>query len=189
MRIAITGGIGAGKTHVCRCLERRGIAVYDCDAAAKRLMRESEQLKTALRRLVGNEVYSLQGELNKPLLAQFLLANAEHQQAVNDIVHPAVARDFDASGMQWIESAIFFDSGFYRRVQVDRVVCVTAPLEVRLRRIMQRDGITREQAMHWVNRQLPQEEVARRADFVIVNDGQTALAPQLDRLLTPSPIP
>ena len=75
MKIAITGGIGSGKSYVCRLLEQRGIQVYDCDAAAKRLMRTSPQLQQDLKRLVGDAVYSAEGELQKPVLAEFILAS------------------------------------------------------------------------------------------------------------------
>lgn len=114
MKIAITGGIGSGKSFVCRELAKRGIEVYDCDAAAKRLMRSDEQLQAALKLLVGDEVYA-DGVLQKPVLAQFLLASETNKLAVNDVVHPAVARDFEQSGKNWLESAILFDSGFVHR--------------------------------------------------------------------------
>lgn len=81
MKIAITGGIGSGKSFVCRELAKRGIEVYDCDAAAKRLMRSDEQLQAALKLLVGNEVYA-DGVLQKPVLAQFLLASETNKLAV-----------------------------------------------------------------------------------------------------------
>lgn len=170
MRIAITGGIGAGKSFVCRSLNNRGIDVYDCDAAAKRLMRTSPELRDALRRLVGDAVYK-DGVLQKQVLAAFLLASDANNSAVADIVHPAVAADYLSSSTEWLESAILFDSGFYKRVPFDFVVCVTAPVELRIKRIMTRDGITRGQAREWIGRQLPQHEVVSRSDFEIVNDG------------------
>ena len=170
MRIAITGGIGAGKSFVCRSLHNRRIDVYDCDAAAKRLMRTSPELRDALRRLVGDAVYE-DGVLQKQVLAAFLLASDANNSAVADIVHPAVAADYLSSSTEWLESAILFDSGFYKRVPFDFVVCVTAPVELRIKRIMTRDGITRGQALEWIGRQLPQHEVVSRSDFEIVNDG------------------
>ncbi len=185
MKIAITGGIGAGKSYVCRCLKEQGIEVFDCDASAKRLMRTSPTLQQALRELVGEEVYEKAHPdvLNKPLLAKFLLESEENQQAVNNLIHPAVAEDFMRSGKDWVESAIYFDSGFDKRVYIDKVVCVTAPLEVRIQRIMQRDGISRERALEWVHRQLPQEEVLRRSDYEIVNDGIRDVREQVERLV------
>ena len=182
MKIAITGGIGSGKSFVCRELAKRGIEVYDCDAAAKRLMRSDEQLQAALKLLVGNEVYA-DGVLQKPVLAQFLLASETNKLAVNDVVHPAVARDFEQSGKNWLESAILFDSGFVHRTRFDYVVCVTAPQEVRLQRIMQRDQISRQKAEEWINAQLPQADVVLQSDFEIRNDGKEDLNLQIDRLL------
>ncbi len=181
MRTAITGGIGSGKSHVCHLLAKRGIRVYDCDAAAKRLMR-SDELRQQLTRLVGDGLY-INNVLQKAMLAKFLLASEANKQAVNTVVHPAVARDFMQSDYQWLESAILFDSGFDRRVPFDRIVCVTAPTDIRVERIMQRDNITREKALEWINCQMPQDEMARRSDFVINNDGKEDLEKQIDKIL------
>lgn len=147
MKIGITGGIGSGKSYVCKLLAQRGIDVYDCDAAAKRLIRNSPRLRQQLKALIGS--------LEKADISRFLLASEENQQAVNAIVHPAVFQDFEESNMQWMESAILFESGADKLV--DRVVVVTAPEEVRIQRIMQRDGITREKALQWIACQWPQE--------------------------------
>lgn len=170
MKIAITGGIGSGKSYVCRRLQQYGIPVYDCDEAAKRLMRTDKQLQADLCRLVGDGVY-VGGVLQKPVLAKFLLASEANKQAVNDVVHPVVARDFEQSGMGWLESAILFDSGFIHRTHFDCVVCVTAPDAVRLDRVIKRDHISREKAQEWLNAQLPQAKVVAQSDFEIVNDG------------------
>lgn len=180
--IALTGGIGAGKSFVSSLLARRGIAVYDCDAAAKRLMRESPLLRQRLMALVGNDVYD-GATLCKRRLAEFILQSDENREAVNGIVHPAVADDFMQSGMGWLESAILFDSGFDKRVPFDIVVCVSAPLELRVSRIMARDNISRDQALEWIARQLPQEEVERRSDFVVTNDGTSNPDLQLEQIL------
>jgi dephospho-CoA kinase len=173
IKIGITGGIGSGKSYVCRLLEQRGIEVYDCDAAAKRLIRTSTRLRQQLKELIGS--------LQKADISRFLLANEGNQQAVNAIVHPAVFQDFEASGMQWMESAILYESGADRLV--DRVVVVTAPEEVRIERVMSRDSISREKTLQWIARQWPQEEVRQRADFEIVNDGKADLEKQIERLL------
>ena len=178
MRVAITGGIGSGKSFVCKRLEAFGIRVYDCDAAAKRLMRTSSALQRDLCRLVGDDVY-VDGVLQKQVLAKFLLASEDNKQAVNQIIHPAVARDFECSGYEWLESAILFDSGFDRRIHFDYIVCVSAPLEIRIQRVMNRDGISREKTMEWISRQLPQEEVLKRADSEIVNDGMEDIDEQI----------
>ena len=173
MRIGITGGIGSGKSYVCRLLEQRGIEVYDCDAAAKRLIRTSRRMRQQLQQLIGS--------LQKADISRFLLASEENQQRVNAIVHPAVFQDFEESGMQWMESAILYESGADKLV--DKVVVVTAPEELRIQRVMSRDGITREKAQQWIARQWPQEQVRERADYEIVNDGQADLDAQVERLL------
>lgn len=184
MLTAITGGIGSGKSYVCHILESRGISVYDCDAAAKRLMRTSEKLQQELRQLVGQDVYTSDGQLQKRVLAEFLLTSEANKQALNDVIHPAVAEDFLSSGMTWLESAILFESGFDRRVSFDRIVCVSAPRDVRIQRIMRRDNITAEKAAEWIDTQMAQEEVEHRSHFVIVNDGKSDIEQQIDNMLS-----
>lgn len=183
MKIAITGGIGSGKSYVCRILEKHGIRVYDCDAGAKRLMRLDADLQADLKKLVGEEVYGADGILQKPVLAQFILTGEANKQAVNDVVHPAVARDFEQSDCEWMESAILFDSGFNRRTHFDKVVCVSAPIAVRLQRIMQRDHISQEKAQQWIDAVMPQEELIARSDYEIVNDGVSDVEAQVVHLL------
>ena len=181
MRIGITGGIGSGKSYVCKRLEARGIQVYDCDSAAKRLIRTSPEIRERLTALIGSEAYDSKGSLNKAAVAKFLLASEENAKAIDAIVHPAVFRDFDESGLQWMESAILYESGAYRLI--DKAIVVTAPEEVRIQRVMQRDSISREKVLEWMGRQLPQDEVRQRADFEIVNDGITDIDKQIDEII------
>ena len=173
-RVAVTGGIGSGKSYVCQLLAQRGIDIYDCDAAAKRLMRTSALLRQQLTALVGT--------LDKAAMTRFLLESETNAKAIDRIVHPAVARDFQRSGLCWMECAILYESGFDRLV--DTVVVVTAPEELRVQRVVQRDGIDREKAMQWMQRQWPQDAVRLRADYEIINDGQQPLLPQIDRMLS-----
>ena len=173
MKVGIAGGIGSGKSYVARRLALRGIRVYDCDSAAKRIMR-SEAIQQQLQALIGSKP-------DKQALTQYLLQSDDHAHAINAIVHPAVFADFEQSGLEWLESGIMYESGANR--YVDRVVVVTAPEEVRLQRIMERDHITRQQAQEWIDRQWPQEEVRRRADFEIVNDGKADIDKQLNNIL------
>ena len=173
MKVGIAGGIGSGKSYVARRLALRGIKVYDCDSAAKRIMR-SEVIQQQLQELIGSKP-------DKQALTQYLLQSDDHARAINAIVHPAVFADFEQSGLEWLESGIMYESGANH--YVDRVVVVTAPEEVRLQRIMQRDGISREQALQWLSRQWPQERVRQLADFEIVNDGLTDIDKQLNNIL------
>ena len=113
------------------------------------------------------------------LVATILAAQCTDKR-VNQVT-PAVFRDFEASGLQWMESAILFESGAYRLV--DKTIIVSAPEEVRIQRVMQRDGISREKVLEWMARQLPQEDVRRRADFEIINDGEADIDQQLKAII------
>ncbi len=168
IKIAVTGGIGSGKSFVCSRLAARGIHVFDCDASAKRLMRESDEVKNQLIDLVGEDAY-IDGRLNKAAIANFLMLSDDNTSRVNSVVHPAVAKDFISSGLDWMECAILFESGFDQ--YVDRVVCVAAPLEVRIQRVIQRDNISREKVLEWMSKQWPQEKVMADSDYIIMNDG------------------
>lgn len=180
--IALTGGIGSGKSYVANLLRKRGIPVYDCDAAAKRLMREDEQLKAKLTDLIGPDTYN-GGQLQKRVVAEYLLKSEVHKQQLNAVVHPAVANDFLHSGLQWLESAILFESGFNLLVNFQYIVCVTAPLCVRRDRICQRDHISPQQAQQWIEAQWPQEKTAAVSHFIINNDGVQDIDQQLDKIL------
>ena len=174
--IALTGGIGTGKSFVAKILQQKGREVFDCDRSAKKLMRENEEVKQKIVDLVGKEAYQ-NDVLNKALLAKFLLASPQNATALNEIVHPAVAKDFENSGLEWIESAILYDSAFDKRIDIDFVV-------TRISRIMHRDNITREAALQWITKQLNQDEVIAKADFELVNDGIKDVEIQLNEILS-----
>lgn len=180
MTYAITGGIGSGKSYVCRVLAGYGIKVYDCDAAAKRLMRSDRNLQQRISETVGKDVFP-DGVMDKAAIADYLLASEENNQTINSIVHPAVLQDFRDSGMSWMESAILFECGFDK--YVDKSVCVVAPEDIRLQRVMERDGISREKAQEWIDRQMSQETKASLSDFTIINDGTMPLKPQIEKII------
>ena len=185
--IAITGGIGSGKTYVSNMFQERGIPIYNADTEAKRLMVQDEVIRKELVALVGEEVY--QGaELNKPLLASYLFSSAEHVQQINSIVHPRVKADF----IEWlkarleyevagIESAILFEAGF--RDSVDSVIMVSAPEELRLARAMKRDRATEQQIRNRMSAQMNEDEKIKMADFVICNDETQPLNEQISFIL------
>ncbi len=182
MNIALTGGIGSGKSYVCSLLCDFGVDVYDCDAAAKRLIRTSRELQVQLSDAVGVDLFE-GGRFNKAALSRFIVASEANAAKIDSIVHPAVAEDYKKSGYQWLESAILFESKFNERVDFDYVVCVTAPLEVRIQRVMLRDNLSRERALEWIERQMTQEEKVSRSDFEIVNDGTRDVTLQLRELM------
>ena len=172
MRYCLTGGIGAGKSYVCSLLREKGVEIYDTDNAAKRLIAQSPEIRRQLKELIGG--------LDKQTIAAFLLKSEENKLAINSIVHPAVIKDFLDSGYEWMECAIIYEA--HLEQYVDKVIAVTAPREVRVERIMARDGITRKEAEQWIDAQYPQEKVAERADFVIINDGNKDLHKQIEEL-------
>ena len=184
MKIGIAGGIGSGKSYVCQRIRQQGFEVYDCDSAAKRLIRTSPEIRQQLTALIGPEVYTdVEGEpvLNKAVVAKFLLTSESNAQAIDRIVHPAVFKDFVESGLQWMESALMFESGIYKLV--DKVVAVVAPKEIRIRRVMERDHISREKVLEWMNRQMDQEEIIQKSDYVIFNDGEKDIDQQLKNII------
>lgn len=186
--LGITGGIGSGKSYVCHLLAQHyGIPVYDCDTEAKRLNEESPAIRKALIKLMGPEVFDASGHLNKPLLASYLFASEEHQATINAIIHPIVRQDFETWRLRQgdtpvvaLESAILLESGFSQLA--DKIICVTAPLEVRIQRTMQRDASTRQQVESRIARQISEEERIKASHHVIHNDGRDLMA-QLQQIL------
>jgi len=182
-RIGITGGIGSGKSVVAHILQSLDIPVFDCDAESKRLTAVHPVIRQQLIDLVGPEVFTVNSQLNKQLLANYLFASAEHVQQVNAIIHPVLKDYFrqwvpaQNAPMVAIESAILFEAG-YDDV-VDTVIMVSAPLEVRIARAMQRDGSTREAVEERIRQQMDDKEKCRLSQFVIVNDGEVPVIPQV----------
>lgn len=182
IKIGITGGIGSGKSVVASVLQTMGIPVFDCDAESKRLCAVHPGIRQQLIELVGPEVY--QGnDLNKPLLASYLFSSSSHVLQVNGIIHPVLKDYFKRwvseqhTEMVAIESAILFEAG-YDDV-VDSVIMVSAPLEVRIARAMQRDGATREAIEERIRQQMDDEEKRSCSQFVVVNDGNSPVIPQV----------
>ena len=185
--VAITGGIGSGKSYVSAMLEGKGIPVYNADTEAKRLTTSNTEIRNKLIALLGEEIY-INGELNKPMLASYLFASAENAVRVNGIIHPVVKEDFKCwqachadKEITAFESAILYEAGF--EDSVDAVLMVFAPRELRLERAMNRDKATREQIEARMAAQMEEEEKCRRADFVVYNDGALPLDEQLTSVI------
>lgn len=188
-RVAITGGIGSGKSTVCRALsEISGAPIYDSDRRAKEIMATSPEVRQDLVEFFGEEVFE-GGVLNRPLIASQVFGNEEKLQGLNAIVHPRVVADFElwAESQRGeyviLESALLFTSplvGHY-----DLAVVVDAPIELRVARCVTRDGATAEQIRRRIESQMPAEEMRARADLVVEADGRD-LRPaveELDRII------
>lgn len=185
--LGITGGIGSGKTTVTNILHLLDIPVYIADIESKRITDTSPTVREKLIKLFGRELYQ-EDKLNKPLLASLIFGNEENLTKVNAIIHPEVRNDFD----EWvkknkdkkvvaIESAIMFESGFYKFV--DKKITVYTPLEMRIERAMKRDNTPKDKILSRINSQMPDEEKKELSDFVIVNDNKHSLIGQTISLL------
>ena len=186
MILGITGGIGVGKSYVSRVFRELGIPCYNSDNKARTLMESDQDLVNAIRGLFGDEAYNESGQLNRGWIGKQVFANEALLDQLNSIVHPAVGKDFDA----WIldqdspylikEAAILIESGAYK--QVDKLLVVTADEAVRIERVMQRDGVEKEAVLARMSKQMPQEEKLEHADFIIHNNPEDKLLPQVLRV-------
>ncbi len=186
LKIGITGGIGSGKTFVAQIFEKLHISVYFSDKEARRLMNENSEIQEKLLKLLGKESYDMEGHLNKKYLADRIFRDKDLIQKVNSIVHPVVRQDFN----QWAEeqeskyvlqeSAILFEIGADKLV--DKMIIVTAPVELRIRRVMQRDQISKEAVLQRMKNQWKQDKKQKLADFIIRNTEEEMLMPQIIKL-------
>lgn len=186
LRAGITGGIGSGKTTVCRIFEAIGIPVYYADDWAKWLINNDVELKKGIVKIFGSDAYTPEGEYNRSFVAKIVFENREKLAALNALVHPAVerhSRDWHdkqaAKGAPYTlkEAALLIESG--SRQFLDFLIVVTAPEALRIRRVMRRDGLTEEAVRARMRSQITEAEMLKAADFVIVNDGVQMLVPQV----------
>ena len=188
--VALTGGIGSGKSVVARMLQVMGYQVYDCDSRAKQLMIDDETVREQLIAEFGTETYLADGTLNRQHLSAVAFGNDEARARLNAIVHPATAYDIrrwaadlsaHGANVAFVETAILRTSGLDR--MVDDVWHVTAPADVRIQRVMVRSGLSKQQVRDRMEAQQAEEAVAP-GEQVIVNENVTALLPQVSRLLS-----
>ena len=183
IKVGVTGGIGSGKSLVCKVFNTLGIPVFDADSEAKRLMATDAGLIAAIRSEFGDNAYHGDGTINRSYLASQVFNDTQRLDALNALVHPVAIR----AGEEWAhsrdapysvkEAALLFESGSY--TLNDYTILVTAPEAVRIARVVQRDGATPEQVRARMQRQWSDEEKARLADFTLVNDGKQAIIPQV----------
>jgi dephospho-CoA kinase len=183
-KVGITGGMGSGKTSACHLFEILGIPTYYADAEAKRLMVEDKTLVRQVTKLFGKQAYNENGQLNRKHIATIAFADKSKLALLNALVHPAVGRD----ALRWFksqkdcpfalqEAALLFESGNYKNM--DFIIVVTAPIEVRIERVMKRDGITAQEVKARMNHQMEEQQKVKRANFVIYNDADHNLLQQI----------
>jgi dephospho-CoA kinase len=183
LRIGLTGGIGCGKTTVARVFETLGIPVYYADAAAKRLMNEDPAIRSSLIEKFGKASYTDSGTLNRSYLASLVFEDPEKREFLNQLIHPATIADAN----QWLakqqapyalrEAALLFESGAAEGL--DYVIGVSAPISVRIRRVMKRDQLSEDEVKKRMTTQLQDTIKMKLCDFVIVNDERVGLLPQV----------
>ena len=181
-RIGLTGGIGSGKSTVASIFATLGIPCYDSDQRAKALMLENENIRNFLLKQFGPEVIQNQ-QLQTSIISQQVFENPELLERLNAVVHPEVGNDFE----RWCEkqqapyvlkeAALLYESGSWKGL--DEVIVVTAPEELRIQRVMKRNGFTREEVLARMKNQWPEAEKTKRASYIISNDGEHSLIDQV----------
>jgi dephospho-CoA kinase len=182
LKLGVTGGIGSGKTSVCRVFNVLGIPVFSADPEAREIMDHDESIIENINSMIGRDLYR-NGGLDRSVLASLIFNDNSLLEKVNRLVHPVVFKHFD----EWVEkqeapyvimeAAILFESGANR--QVDRVLTVVAPLEERITRVMQRNNLTREQILERIKNQMTDEERTKLSDYVINNSEGDMIIPSV----------
>ena len=192
LKIGITGGIGCGKSEVCRMLEQQGIPIIHADLVAKEMMDKNEEIKSRVKKVLGEEAYLPNGNLDRKRVAEIVFNDEKAKQTINNIVHPHVIQyqkteleKLKRSGKHrfaGVEAALIFEAGVGQ--QFDVIVVVAASEQTVIKRLMKRDGLSREQIMRRIKSQMPLAEKIKRADIVIHNDGSLdELNHEVNRLL------
>lgn len=186
-KIGITGGIGSGKSVVCRLFQVLGVPVYDSDARAKWVMTHNSALRAELQAAFGAATFDAHGQLDRSYLARLAFHDPTQLARLNTLVHPHVGSDFAEwaarqaqAGHAYVlkEAALLYESGAYR--QLDHIITVFAPQPIREARVLRRDPHrTAQDLQAIIGKQLSEEEKLQRADFVVYNDDQQALIPQV----------
>ena len=185
-KIGITGGIGSGKSFIARIIERMGYPVYYSDVRSKELTNIHPVIRQGLIDLVGENVY-FGGELDKKVLASAIFSNDEIRMKVNQLIHPIVRQDFEdwakaqTSDLIFNEAAILFETGAYRNF--DATILIYAPQELRLKRVLKRDIITKEEVIARMNNQMNDEEKLKMTPYSILNDGEIPVLKQLEEVI------
>lgn len=186
LKIGITGGIGSGKSTVAKIFELLGIPVYYADAAAKDIMNRDPELKAQVQQHFGADMYDGSGQLDRKRLGSIVFNDQEKLELLNSLVHPATIRDSEQWALQQKspyvlkEAALLFESAAFH--YLDKVIGVSAPQSLRILRVMQRDKVTRNDVLARMHKQIDDTIKMRLCDYVIYNDEQQMVIPQVLRV-------
>ena len=182
LRVGLTGGIGSGKSTVAQIFEVLGVPVYYADIAAKRLMNEDAELRSAISTIFGKQAYA-NNILDRKYIASIVFSDPVKLELLNSIVHPATKKD----GQAWMqqqtspyaihEAALIFEATVSERL--DRVIGVSSPMELRIKRAMERDKVNRDEVLKRMDQQLDEDLKMSKCDFLLINDEQQLLVPQV----------
>ena len=184
-KIGITGGIGSGKTYVASVFQSLGIPIFNADIQAKKLMTSSRKLIKLVKEEFGNDIYK-DSDLNKEKLASIVFSDSDKLQKLNSLVHPIVKEEFNnwykkqTSPYVIKEAAILFESNSH--IGLDAVICVSAPLELRIERLLNRDDCSEKEIKKRIENQISQEEKQKLSDYIIVNDEKELLLPKIIKI-------
>ncbi|MDG1347312.1 MAG: dephospho-CoA kinase [Crocinitomicaceae bacterium] len=185
--IGITGGIGSGKSLVAKILETLKYPVFYSDSEAKNIVRSNDEVQNEIIRIFGPEAY-LQGEYNRPFVAEKVFANQELLTQLNQLIHPAVRAAFDEfcdkskAEIVFNEAAILFETGTYK--SFDAVILVCSPEKLRVERLMKRDNASKEEIQARMNKQWSDDKKKKLTNLIIENDEKSSILEQIDEILT-----
>ena len=184
-KIGITGGIGSGKTYISNIFKSLGIPLFNSDIEAKRLMNSSKKLISQIKKEFGEDIYT-NGNFNKEKLSSIVFSNSDKLQKLNSLVHPIVKEEFNnwrkrqTSPFVIKEAAILFESNSH--LELDAVICVSAPFDLRIKRLLERDNSTEKEIKRRIENQISQEEKEKLSDYIIINDEKDLLLPQIIKI-------
>jgi dephospho-CoA kinase len=183
IKLGVTGGIGSGKSTVCKIFKLLDVPVFEADRVAKELLNSNVEIKNELILLFGNNIYETNNKLNKEMLADLIFNDESLLEKVNNLVHPAVRNEFNLwlqkQNSKYVvhEAAILFESGFYK--MMDFTILVFAPKELRIERVVKRNKIQPEMVESRINKQWNDDDKRELASFELVNDNKHLLIPQI----------
>lgn len=186
-QIGITGGIGSGKSTICKIFKLLDVPVYEADAEAKELQNTHPEIRKGLIDLFGANIYLTNGKLDRKQLAQYIFSDSQLLEKVNQLVHPVVHAHYQ----HWLtvnsrapyivyEAAILFESGFYNNM--DEIILVTAPQAIRIARVIKRDKTTEKDVKNRLNSQWSEDKKIQLANYIIENDNSSLIIPKVVEL-------